>query len=189
MPSVVFQCTARLPQWTRAASSRNSKVGKCVEWFEGQRKNNWTSETAVCPGNCTSKAAGTQIEVHIALFLYLFVIGKTCPWLLPIWLLPIPNMFIWIMLLSGEYEDMFQYNVSICRAEEADIRNRLDKTRKDLQNLESARKNTLRRFGEKMPLAMQKIAEAASKGQFHRKPVGPLGIHYTWSYHSFFQYS
>ena len=52
---------------------------------------------------------------------------------------------------------------------------RLKQAQQQLKNLESARSNKMRRFGQHMPELLRRIDDAHKQGQFHRKPLGPLG--------------
>lgn len=47
--------------------------------------------------------------------------------------------------------------------------------RKHLHQLQEARTNRLKQFGSQVPALLDAIDEAYRKGQFTRKPVGPLG--------------
>ncbi|XP_066540953.1 structural maintenance of chromosomes protein 6-like [Hoplias malabaricus] len=62
------------------------------------------------------------------------------------------------------------------RREEQDLKRALDAKQRDLAAMEGSRQGGLRRFGEKMPEFLAAIEEAHIKGQFRRKPVGPLGF-------------
>uniref|UniRef100_F7D883 Structural maintenance of chromosomes protein 6 n=1 Tax=Monodelphis domestica TaxID=13616 RepID=F7D883_MONDO len=59
--------------------------------------------------------------------------------------------------------------------EEADIRQVLDAKRSHLEHLRGSRSNRLKQFGSQVPALLEAIDEAYKKGQFTRKPVGPLG--------------
>lgn len=50
-----------------------------------------------------------------------------------------------------------------------------DPNERNLHMLESSRSNRLRRFGEHVPALLSAIEEAHRRGQFKRKPRGPLG--------------
>uniref|UniRef100_A0A674ADS2 Structural maintenance of chromosomes protein 6 n=2 Tax=Salmo trutta TaxID=8032 RepID=A0A674ADS2_SALTR len=51
----------------------------------------------------------------------------------------------------------------------------MEAIRRKLQTMEGSRSDRLRRFGEKMPALLAAIEDADRKGQFRKKPVGPLG--------------
>lgn len=60
--------------------------------------------------------------------------------------------------------------------EKQDLMHAMDSKRRDLAAMESSRNNQICRFGEQMPLLLKAIDEADRRGQFKRKPVGPLGF-------------
>uniref|UniRef100_A0A6Q2ZKI1 Structural maintenance of chromosomes protein 6 n=1 Tax=Esox lucius TaxID=8010 RepID=A0A6Q2ZKI1_ESOLU len=47
--------------------------------------------------------------------------------------------------------------------------------KRKIENMEGSRSDRLRRFGENMPALLADIEDAHRKGQFRKKPVGPLG--------------
>ncbi len=51
----------------------------------------------------------------------------------------------------------------------------MESKRRDLASMESSRDNQLCRFGEHMPGLLRAIDEAERRGQFRKRPVGPLG--------------
>uniref|UniRef100_A0A672K115 Structural maintenance of chromosomes protein 6 n=1 Tax=Sinocyclocheilus grahami TaxID=75366 RepID=A0A672K115_SINGR len=57
-----------------------------------------------------------------------------------------------------------------------DLLRAMDSKRRDLAAMESSRENRLCRFGEHMPALLRTIDEADQRGQFRKKPVGPLGF-------------
>ncbi|XP_072500099.1 structural maintenance of chromosomes protein 6 [Notamacropus eugenii] len=59
--------------------------------------------------------------------------------------------------------------------EEADVQQILTTKCKHLHHLKEARTNRLKQFGSQVPALLEAIDEAYRKGQFTRKPVGPLG--------------
>ncbi|XP_027711421.1 structural maintenance of chromosomes protein 6 [Vombatus ursinus] len=59
--------------------------------------------------------------------------------------------------------------------EEADVKQMLSTKQKHLHHLKETRTNRLKQFGSQVPALLQAIDEAHRKGQFTRKPVGPLG--------------
>lgn len=61
------------------------------------------------------------------------------------------------------------------RREEEDLKRSMEAIRRKLQTMEGSRSDRLRRFGEKMPALLAAIEDADRKGQFRKKPVGPLG--------------
>ncbi|XP_049329346.1 structural maintenance of chromosomes protein 6-like [Astyanax mexicanus] len=67
-------------------------------------------------------------------------------------------------------------NLSRMRREEQDLQRAVDSKQRDLSALEGSRHGGLRRFGEQMPAFLAAIDEAHRKGQFRKKPVGPLGF-------------
>ncbi|KAI4905310.1 hypothetical protein NFI96_022725, partial [Prochilodus magdalenae] len=79
--------------------------------------------------------------------------------------------------------DQFQHactsakdKLSKMRQEEKDLQRAIDTKQRDLAAMEGSRQGGLRRFGEQMPVFLAAIDEAYSRGQFRRKPVGPLGF-------------
>uniref|UniRef100_A0A674AE64 Structural maintenance of chromosomes protein 6 n=1 Tax=Salmo trutta TaxID=8032 RepID=A0A674AE64_SALTR len=60
-------------------------------------------------------------------------------------------------------------------AQEEDLKRSMEAIRRKLQTMEGSRSDRLRRFGEKMPALLAAIEDADRKGQFRKKPVGPLG--------------
>ncbi|XP_016139158.1 structural maintenance of chromosomes protein 6-like [Sinocyclocheilus grahami] len=60
--------------------------------------------------------------------------------------------------------------------EKQDLLRAMDSKRRDLAAMESSRENRLCRFGEHMPALLRTIDEADQRGQFRKKPVGPLGF-------------
>ena len=64
------------------------------------------------------------------------------------------------------------------RREEEDLKRSMEAIRRKLQTMEGSRSDRLRRFGEKMPALLAAIEDADRKGQFRKKPVGPLGKTY-----------
>ncbi|XP_074051161.1 structural maintenance of chromosomes protein 6 [Macrotis lagotis] len=61
------------------------------------------------------------------------------------------------------------------RQEEDDVQQYLTIKRRHLQQLKETRTNRLKQFGSQVPALLEAIEEAYRKGQFTRKPVGPLG--------------
>ncbi|XP_029352110.1 structural maintenance of chromosomes protein 6 [Echeneis naucrates] len=61
------------------------------------------------------------------------------------------------------------------KKEQAMLQRSTETKRRSLQTMESSRSNRLRRFGEHMPALLAAIEEAHKRGQFKRKPRGPLG--------------
>ncbi|XP_030643222.1 structural maintenance of chromosomes protein 6 [Chanos chanos] len=62
------------------------------------------------------------------------------------------------------------------RREEQDMQRSVEAKRRELAALEGSRSNRLRRFGEQMPALLAAVEEAHQRGQFRRKPKGPLGF-------------
>uniref|UniRef100_A0A673JTM7 Structural maintenance of chromosomes protein 6 n=1 Tax=Sinocyclocheilus rhinocerous TaxID=307959 RepID=A0A673JTM7_9TELE len=60
--------------------------------------------------------------------------------------------------------------------EKQDLLRAMESKRRDLAAMESSRENLLCRFGEHMPALLRAIDEADQRGQFRKKPVGPLGF-------------
>ncbi|XP_016333496.1 structural maintenance of chromosomes protein 6-like [Sinocyclocheilus anshuiensis] len=60
--------------------------------------------------------------------------------------------------------------------EKQDLLRAMESKRRDLAAMESSRENRLCRFGEHMPALLRAIDEADQRGQFRKKPVGPLGF-------------
>uniref|UniRef100_A0A4W5L3A9 Si:dkey-119f1.1 n=1 Tax=Hucho hucho TaxID=62062 RepID=A0A4W5L3A9_9TELE len=82
----------------------------------------------------------------------------------------------------GQQMEQFQQAVSRAKdelekmmREEEDLKRSMDAIRRKLQTMEGSRSDRLRRFGEKMPALLAAIEDANRKGQFKKKPVGPLG--------------
>ncbi|XP_041716300.1 structural maintenance of chromosomes protein 6-like [Coregonus clupeaformis] len=82
----------------------------------------------------------------------------------------------------GQQMEQFQQAVSRAKdelekmtREEEDLKRSMDVIRRKLQTMEGSRSDRLRRFGEKMPALLAAIEDAHRKGQFRKKPVGPLG--------------
>ncbi len=59
--------------------------------------------------------------------------------------------------------------------EKQDLQRVMESKQRDLAAMESSRDNQLCRFGEHMPALLRAIDEADRRGQFRKKPVGPLG--------------
>ncbi|XP_055741192.1 structural maintenance of chromosomes protein 6-like isoform X4 [Salvelinus fontinalis] len=82
----------------------------------------------------------------------------------------------------GQQMEQFQQAVSRAKdeldkmmREEEDLKRSMEAIRRKLQTMEGSRSDRLRRFGEKMPALLAAIEDADRKGQFRKKPVGPLG--------------
>ncbi|KAL1279878.1 hypothetical protein QQF64_014478 [Cirrhinus molitorella] len=60
--------------------------------------------------------------------------------------------------------------------ESQDLQCKIEIKQRNLAAMESSRDNRLCRFGEHMPALLKAIDEADRRGQFKRKPVGPLGF-------------
>lgn len=63
----------------------------------------------------------------------------------------------------------------IHRQEERDLQRASESKQRELAALEGSRQGGLRRFGEKMPAFLAAIEEAYHRGEFRKKPIGPLG--------------
>lgn len=61
------------------------------------------------------------------------------------------------------------------RRDQEGLQRSIDANRRQLQSMESSRSNRLQRFGDQMPALLAAIDEAHKKGQFKRRPRGPLG--------------
>ncbi|XP_051552913.1 structural maintenance of chromosomes protein 6-like [Myxocyprinus asiaticus] len=59
--------------------------------------------------------------------------------------------------------------------EKQDLQRAIEAKSRDLAAMEGSRNDRLCRFGEKMPALLKAIDEADRRGNFKRKPVGPLG--------------
>ncbi|XP_068955434.1 structural maintenance of chromosomes protein 6 [Petaurus breviceps papuanus] len=59
--------------------------------------------------------------------------------------------------------------------EVADVQQTLSTKQKHLHHLKETRTNRLKQFGSQVPALLEAIDDAYRKGQFTRKPVGPLG--------------
>lgn len=68
-----------------------------------------------------------------------------------------------------------QSNVFVARKEDDMVNRAINDNSKNLRQLESSRSDRLRRFGEQVPALLGAIDEAHRRGQFKRKPRGPLG--------------
>ncbi|XP_058603859.1 structural maintenance of chromosomes protein 6-like [Onychostoma macrolepis] len=60
--------------------------------------------------------------------------------------------------------------------EKQDLLRAMESKQRDLAAMESSRDNQLCRFGQHMPALLKAIDEAHRRGQFRKKPVGPLGF-------------
>ncbi|KAM9070887.1 structural maintenance of chromosomes protein 6 isoform X1 [Sarcophilus harrisii] len=61
------------------------------------------------------------------------------------------------------------------KQEESDVVQTLNTKRRHLHQLKETRTNRLKQFGSQVPALLEAIEDAYRKGQFTRKPVGPLG--------------
>ncbi|XP_035666452.1 structural maintenance of chromosomes protein 6-like isoform X3 [Branchiostoma floridae] len=61
------------------------------------------------------------------------------------------------------------------KRDEQDIQNTTRQLQRRLQDLQSSRNNSLKRFGNFMPDLVRQINQAYQQGRFHQKPRGPLG--------------
>ncbi|XP_078678756.1 structural maintenance of chromosomes protein 6-like [Branchiostoma floridae x Branchiostoma belcheri] len=61
------------------------------------------------------------------------------------------------------------------KRDEQDIQNNTRQQQRRLQDLQSSRNNSLKRFGSFMPDLVRQINQAYQQGRFHQKPRGPLG--------------
>uniref|UniRef100_A0A665WV10 Structural maintenance of chromosomes protein 6 n=1 Tax=Echeneis naucrates TaxID=173247 RepID=A0A665WV10_ECHNA len=78
----------------------------------------------------------------------------------------------------GQQIDQYQHALEeklFSKKEQAMLQRSTETKRRSLQTMESSRSNRLRRFGEHMPALLAAIEEAHKRGQFKRKPRGPLG--------------
>uniref|UniRef100_A0A3Q2Q5H1 Si:dkey-119f1.1 n=1 Tax=Fundulus heteroclitus TaxID=8078 RepID=A0A3Q2Q5H1_FUNHE len=82
----------------------------------------------------------------------------------------------------GQQIDQFQHACRRAKEEQGkmikeydELKKYVEASKRKLQTMESSRTNRLRRFGELMPSLLEAIEEADRKGQFQRKPRGPLG--------------
>lgn len=64
---------------------------------------------------------------------------------------------------------------SFCSREKQDLLHAMESKQRQLVAMEESRNNQICRFGEQMPGLLRAIDEADRRGQFKRKPVGPLG--------------
>uniref|UniRef100_A0A8C2CYS4 Structural maintenance of chromosomes protein 6 n=1 Tax=Cyprinus carpio TaxID=7962 RepID=A0A8C2CYS4_CYPCA len=60
--------------------------------------------------------------------------------------------------------------------EKQDLQRAMESKRRNLAAMENSRNDQLCRFGEHMPPLLRAIDEADRRGQFKKKPVGPLGF-------------
>uniref|UniRef100_A0A671LUW5 Structural maintenance of chromosomes protein 6 n=1 Tax=Sinocyclocheilus anshuiensis TaxID=1608454 RepID=A0A671LUW5_9TELE len=63
-----------------------------------------------------------------------------------------------------------------CSREKQDLQRTIESKRRNLAAMENSRGNQVCRFGEHMPPLLRAIDEADRRGQFKKKPVGPLGF-------------
>uniref|UniRef100_A0A6Q2YGH3 Structural maintenance of chromosomes protein 6 n=1 Tax=Esox lucius TaxID=8010 RepID=A0A6Q2YGH3_ESOLU len=63
----------------------------------------------------------------------------------------------------------------ICVEITKDQEGSMNAIKRKIENMEGSRSDRLRRFGENMPALLADIEDAHRKGQFRKKPVGPLG--------------
>ncbi|XP_056150408.1 structural maintenance of chromosomes protein 6-like [Lampris incognitus] len=61
------------------------------------------------------------------------------------------------------------------RQEQDGLQRSIDANKRNLHTMEASRSNRLRRFGEHMPAFLNAIEEMHRRGQFRKKPRGPLG--------------
>uniref|UniRef100_A0A671P623 Structural maintenance of chromosomes protein 6 n=1 Tax=Sinocyclocheilus anshuiensis TaxID=1608454 RepID=A0A671P623_9TELE len=97
------------------------------------------------------------------------------------WILNVHQMSLFLILIlilslsHFVYLAIFLFS-SFCSREKQDLLRAMESKRRDLAAMESSRENRLCRFGEHMPALLRAIDEADQRGQFRKKPVGPLGF-------------
>ena len=62
---------------------------------------------------------------------------------------------------------------NICSRDEQIMQQDINQIKTQLQTLNAAKGNRLKRFGAYIPNVLKKIEE--EKGRFHKKPKGPIG--------------
>ncbi|XP_030800928.1 structural maintenance of chromosomes protein 6 isoform X1 [Camarhynchus parvulus] len=85
-------------------------------------------------------------------------------------------------IMIGQQLDQFQQAISKCREdhsrlrrESSEVQQALDAQQKQLRDLKDSKTNTLKRFGPYVPAFLEAVEVAHKKGQFRKKPLGPLG--------------
>uniref|UniRef100_A0A8C2H5E9 Structural maintenance of chromosomes protein 6 n=1 Tax=Cyprinus carpio TaxID=7962 RepID=A0A8C2H5E9_CYPCA len=91
------------------------------------------------------------------------------------------KMSLFLILISSIDRSHFAYLVillfsSFCSREKQDLQRAMESKRRNLAAMENSRNDQLCRFGEHMPPLLRAIDEADRRGQFKKKPVGPLGF-------------
>ncbi|XP_072550789.1 structural maintenance of chromosomes protein 6 isoform X2 [Salminus brasiliensis] len=66
--------------------------------------------------------------------------------------------------------------LSRMRREDQDLLRSFEAKQREMTALQGVRHGGIRRFGEQMPAFLEAIEEAYRRGQFRKKPVGPLGF-------------
>ncbi|OWK63342.1 Structural maintenance of chromosomes protein 6 [Lonchura striata] len=85
-------------------------------------------------------------------------------------------------IMIGQQLDQFQQAISKCREEHSRLRREssevqqaLDAQQKQLRDLKDSKTNALKRFGPHVPAFLEAVEVAHKRGQFRKKPLGPLG--------------
>lgn len=63
----------------------------------------------------------------------------------------------------------------LCSMEMRNLKTAIEDNQRELNNLRSAVKNKLRKYGPRIPDVIARIHMDYKRGRFHRKPIGPVG--------------
>lgn len=74
-----------------------------------------------------------------------------------------------------EWDNYCAFLFLLCRTDLTDANHRLDAVQRQLRDLQGSRNNKLKLFGSWVPELLQRVDQAAQRGKFHHKPVGPIG--------------
>lgn len=74
-----------------------------------------------------------------------------------------------------EWDNYCAFLFLVCRTDSTDANHRLDAVQRQLRDLQGSRNNKLKLFGSWVPELLQRVDQAAQRGKFHHKPVGPIG--------------
>ena len=64
------------------------------------------------------------------------------------------------------------------RRDLSDSSRRVEALQRQLRELQGSQTNKLKIFGSWVPELIQSVEQAAQRGKFHQKPVGPIGKNY-----------
>ena len=62
-----------------------------------------------------------------------------------------------------------------CSVEMRNLKTAIEDNQRELNNLRSAVKNKLKKYGSRIPDVIARIHMDYKQGKFHRKPIGPVG--------------